>query len=337
MKKATNIALKSLLAGALVFGVNVGYGQAEGNDTAETVSTDTPTSTTAETDTTTEGTSSDSEVSTSDNEVLPGEFLYLFKIIFENIQLSIEENDIEKAKLLVQFGEERVDEIQALMKQGQMELAQKMIESALNNQMIELEIQDLQDEMKEEETEEAANEDASNEENSDEVTEEATEEATEEENEETNEATEEDVKEIEEYVARNIVALKAVAAKVKNPNAKAAIERNIKKAEEKWEKKLAKWGFEVDIIIEITEKETDTVESEEATEANSDDQAGDNNTVETNTTSPIVVIKAEISEKQDYKYNGNGKSHKKGYEKKYSKYDSDKHSNGKNNKGKNGK
>jgi hypothetical protein len=186
--------------------------------------------------------STDAEVE-SDNSglsLLPGDFFYFFKVIIEKLQVSLTFDDQEKALLIAGIAAERIAEAEALLEQGNEELALEIMEQAV------LTIQN---------SEEFGVEEAEVENDASTTTEQET--SVEEDLEETElpaaegETTEDEVisnedegveveSGLEGQIAQNIIALTLAMEKVKNPVAKAALARNIERSITRIEARLAK-------------------------------------------------------------------------------------------------
>lgn len=217
--------------------------------------------------------------------LLPGDFFYFAKIAIEKIKLAFTFDDVKEAELLATYTTARLAEIEALLAEGKEELALETIETAL--QYFERIGEAVKDEeviaddgfdeevIVEENSEETTDE---TEQNEDEVTTEDNEidVTTEEEENETivdeNEPKDEEnieeqdpVEEIGKHVARNIIALQAAMERVKNPVAKAALQKNIDKSYAKLAKKIAK--FE-NWCVKFEEKTNEEDQLEDVTDEN---------------------------------------------------------------------
>lgn len=168
--------------------------------------------------------------------ILPGDFFYFSKILVEKIRLALTIDDVKEAKLVAEYATERLSEAEALFAKGNEEAALETMKKAIDN----IEIAD------------------------DQVTEETSGEIVEDETE---------LGQVKDAVSQNIIALSAAMEKVKNPVAKAAIEKNIKKSyaklakkmeqrEEKQQQKATKHNAERAADID-SNMETNTPETEE--------------------------------------------------------------------------
>jgi hypothetical protein len=66
--------------------------------------------------------------------LLPGDFFYFIKTMMEKIELALTFNDVEKAKLLAEFTENRIDEAKTLLEKGETQLAKEVLKKALQQQ-----------------------------------------------------------------------------------------------------------------------------------------------------------------------------------------------------------
>ncbi|MGG3833846.1 MULTISPECIES: DUF5667 domain-containing protein [Geobacillus] len=135
--------------------------------------------------------------------LLPGDFFYFVKTMMEKIELALTFDDVEKAKRLAAFAEERLAEAKALLDQGDIEQAKEILANSLKQQEAAWDIY--------EETKQA--------------------------DEQNGETAETDVEalrqQLEEKFSQNITALQAALERVKNPRAKEVLARNIEKAKQK--------------------------------------------------------------------------------------------------------
>lgn len=152
--------------------------------------------------------------------LLPGDFFYFLKTMVEKIQLALTFNDVDQAKLLADFANERAAEANVLLDQGQIELAQQTIQQALDQQEQALNTYD--------DSQQSVGTATSTDESS--------------ETDGVNGGAEVDPvrAELAAKFSSNIFALQAVLDKIDNPKAKEALAKNIAKAQDKLEKKLNK-------------------------------------------------------------------------------------------------
>jgi hypothetical protein len=157
-------------------------------------------------ETNTNDNSEETEVKTSP--LLPGDFFYFLEEMTEKIQLALTFNDIEKAKLLAQFAQERITEAESLLAKGEEELAKEVLEKALEQQELAMDTYETQQKTDNKQT------------NGKETPEEPT-------------VQEDSIRQqLEEKLSRNIAALQAALEKIENPKAKEALAKNIAKAKE---------------------------------------------------------------------------------------------------------
>ena len=163
--------------------------------------------------------------------LVPGDFFYFAKIALEKIRLALTFDDVKQAKLLADYASERLAEAQALFASGDQETAVKTINQAL---------EDMKDADKlaadQNQTDPAAdktsNTDAETTGNSSTTDQAKDDEQVTEDN--------QNVEEVNSTISHNIAALTAAMEKVKNPVAKAALQRNIEKSYAKIAKKMDK-------------------------------------------------------------------------------------------------
>jgi len=160
--------------------------------------------------------------------LVPGDLFYFTKIAFEKIKLALTFNNVKEAELLATFAAERLAEAEVLFSEGKENEALETIEKALehfeNTEAI------IEDEKESDET--STNEEIENNTSTDDSAP----------VEDENKTEDESLVEVEKVVAQNILSLQAAMAKVKNPVAKAALEKNIKKSYAKLAKKQAKFA-----------------------------------------------------------------------------------------------
>ncbi|MBB6452532.1 hypothetical protein HNQ94_000977 [Salirhabdus euzebyi] len=161
-----------------------------------------------------------------DPSLIPGDFFYFVKMISENIRLAITIDDYKEAQLLANFAAERIAEANALLKAGETEKAEELLNDAIA----------LQEKAGEQLPEQEA--DTSEEGTEGEPAENPIEETTEDLEVVVEEITEEDV--VEGKLLHNVDTLLIVLQKIENPTAQQAIMKNIQKSFEKLDKKLTK-------------------------------------------------------------------------------------------------
>ncbi|KRE44986.1 DUF5667 domain-containing protein [Paenibacillus sp. Soil522] len=136
--------------------------------------------------------------------LLPGNFFYFIKVVYENIRLSITADDLKEARLLAEFAQERLSEATALHAKGETEKSVQVLQKSIENQQLAIEL--------------VASE--AEEENEDEDLKQAV--------------------EVKSDLQHNILSLTAALEKVKNPQAQKSLLKNIIKSFGHLEKKLAK-------------------------------------------------------------------------------------------------
>lgn len=197
-KRNTFIA-KSALIGMLALGVGTGSVLASGEESAPissaTVTADAPVVTAV-----TEST----EKTDKTPNLLPGDFFYFIKSIYENIRLSITADNVKEAGLLAEFAQERLSEAAALHAKGETEKSEKALQKSFENQQVAIELvaTEAEEENEGEDLQQAA--------------------------------------EVKSDLQHNILALTSALEKVKNPQAQKSLLKNIIKSFGKLEKKLAK-------------------------------------------------------------------------------------------------
>lgn len=194
-KRSTFFA-KGALISMLAFGVGTGSAFASG-EAADPIPSPTVT------------TNVSAEVAVSESKektpsLLPGDFFYFIKVVYENIRLSITADDLKEARLLAEFAQERLSEATALNAKGETEKSEQVLQKSFENQQLAIEL----------------------------VASEAEE-----------ETADKDIKQAEEVksdLQHNILSLTAALEKVKNPQAQQSLLKNIIKSFGHLEKKLAK-------------------------------------------------------------------------------------------------
>jgi hypothetical protein len=171
--------------------------------------------------------------------LVPGDLFYFVKIALEKIRLAITIDDVKDAELLATYAAERLAEANVLFAEGNEAEALKVIEKALENlegtEAVVNEVTQAEDV----ETNKEAEDQNTNKDGTETEKNEAVEDSTEVSAVNTTEDTV-GTAEVEELVSQNIIALTAAMEKVKNPTAKAALQKNIDKSYKKLAKKIAK-------------------------------------------------------------------------------------------------
>lgn len=256
--------------------------------------------------------------------LLPGDFFYFTKMVLEKIKLSLTFDDVKEAELLSKFATERMAEAEALLAEGKEDLAIEAIKKAMKDMEVVGDLVD--DENLAGKTSEDSKVGATEEVKPDGAAEGTTNSTTEEVKPDgaaegaTNGTTDEletdktTLDEIEKSMRYNIIALTAALEKVKNPVAKAALERNIEKTYEKIAKQLEKLEKKVAKKAEkISTEKTKTDQAIESTEGkvtettNQNENAVTENSAQTEETQktdqqnvPVQVTKP-ISPKHEHK------------------------------------
>jgi hypothetical protein len=300
MNKIAKSALAMVLAGSFTFS-----SAALANDTtvdpAQTV--EAPTDTPATNDTV--ALTNDVTVQAKDEtkveapKLVPGDFFYFAKLTIEKIKLILTMDDVKEAALLATFASERLAEAESLFKDGKEDLAIETIQKALEDMKVADSVVEEEKETTTVEEEKVATEDQTKTEGD--VVTEPTEDTTTDkvapiEDEPTTD--EEAVEEVKEILSQNIIALTAAMEKVKNPVAKAALQRNIEKSYAKLEKKLAKIEARLAKDTEEAEVEEDTdvviTDQEKTTTTEVEVEVENDNTV--TETTEVTLIDEETEE-----------------------------------------
>jgi len=232
-------------------------------------------------------------------ELLPGDFFYFAKTALEKIQLILTFDDVKEAKLLAEFATERLAEAEALFSAGQEEEALAVMEEALENLSVAEETVSENTDATEETTEEEVDSTEATEEDVD-----ATIEII-----ENDEEVVEETEEVEKQIAQNIISLKANMEKVKNPVAKAALEKNIKKSYVKLAEKMAKLEEKAseeeseDVTTVETEDETTTEETDLTVvdETTTEEEVIEENTEAVTTPAPAAKVTNQVKVDQAQK------------------------------------
>ena len=246
------------------------------------------------------------EESTEAPSLLPGDFFYFAKIAIEKIQLAFTMDDAKEAKLLADYAAERLSEVEALFKDGKQDEAIEAL-----NKAIEM-IQQSEDHWSDDEN--ADGEEDSNDETNtdtatgekddtkmeeikdDNTTEVDSDEETVKEEENTDDADKEEksdsMTDMEELMAQNILSLKANLEKVKNPKAKAALQKNIEKSYIKLAEKLAK-------LDEKVAKKSGQKESDESVKEDTESKEQDTTALETEESTQEMIDETTVEKTDD--------------------------------------
>lgn len=133
--KRNNLLAKSVMLSILVFSVGTG------NVLASEITTTTAPSSIPTSVSVTQNTSVSSQAGTTLNEsetespdLLPGDFFYFVKTMYENIRMALTVNDVKEARLLTAFAQERLKEANALLAQGKSNEASLSLQKSLETQ-----------------------------------------------------------------------------------------------------------------------------------------------------------------------------------------------------------
>jgi hypothetical protein len=226
--------------------------------------------------------------------LLPGDFFYFVKVTIEKIKLALTLDDKEEAKLLAEFSAERLAEAEALLADGKEKEAIELIQKSASHLT---NAEDIIDENKSDdsskENEEISQEDSNKQ--TDETANKQTDENTEESADlDEKEASIEPFDEVEDLLSQNIIALKHAMEKVKNPKAKAALQKNIDKSYAKLAKKIEK------IEKKYADKEKTKAKKSSAEETQSAADANDSAKIEEK--QPVgPPVKEDTKKEQDKK------------------------------------
>jgi Domain of unknown function (DUF5667) len=279
LNKIAKGALAIVLAGSFTFSATNAF--ADGNDQTANQTTGQQTTTT---------TQSDVSVNSIDKQetpsLLPGDFFYFAKIVFEKIQLALTFDNVKEAKLFAANASERLAEAHALFSSGDQQKAVDTLKSALEDmesadKVVEEQQVSKQDQVKE--ADQTTNDQVKNDEQKSTEDQESdkqatdgtkvTDDSTTKEDQASKEQT--DLKDVKNILSQNIAALTAAMEKVNNPVAKAALEKNIEKSYAKLAKKIEKWNKHL-------AKEQKKEEQKKVTQVSTDEKTS----VETNTSAP---------------------------------------------------
>jgi hypothetical protein len=201
------------------------------------------------------------EESVSENTLEQNLFSYI-TTMNDQLKLALSEDQMERASLLVDLSDEAIAEAQELFEQGKDEEATELLTKAT-------EALKSADEIANEEEEETSDEEVEEVEESDEEDIEVIElddDLTEDEEviELDEESSDEEDKELEAKIGQNVISLTLNLHKVKNPNAKAALERNIERSLERLKAKYGDISDLEEILAKINEEAQEDVVNEES-------------------------------------------------------------------------
>ena len=202
--------------------------------------------------------------------LVPGDFFYFTKVALEKIKLALTFNDVKEAELLATYATERLAEAEVLLSEGKEDAALETIEKALGHFESTEAIIEAEKESDETSTDEEIDNHTST--NDRALVEDK------------NKPEDESLVEVEKMVSQNILSLQAAMEKVKNPVAKAALQKNIDKSYAKLAKKLDKLEEKTlkSTLKEEKLEDEEVVEGQEVVEAEQEASATQNE-VETET------------------------------------------------------
>ncbi|MDF2859536.1 MAG: hypothetical protein K0Q87_5387 [Neobacillus sp.] len=267
--------------------------------------------------------------------MVPGDFFYFTKILLEKIQLALTFDDIKEARLIAEYAAERLAEAEVLFAEGDEEAALDTITAAIEY------MENTDDVVEEPPVEEPV------EEQTDLIDVELDVEVID--NDDVS-PIEEPAVEVEDgidaLVSQNIIALTAAMEKVKNPKAKAALQRNIDKSYTKLAKKLEKQIKKEEKQLkkeeEVTSKESpvQVVEQELGTDDINDGVENSPDTPTKHEQREALKIEKKNSQKVEKQQRQEAKvqvmEEKKQYKEKKKEEKGNNENNGKGNKGNNG-
>lgn len=169
--------------------------------------------------------------------LLPGDFFYFVKTIYERIQLSFAANDMEEAILLAQFAQERLAETAVLFEKGEAEIAEETLKRSLSQQQQAIDTAVF---VTDSATTDSTPETSDSSVEADAAAQGAVATDVQTPTEEEEGADSEQADKVKNSLQHNIVALTAALEKVKNPQAQSSLLKNITKSFAHLEKKLTK-------------------------------------------------------------------------------------------------
>ncbi|RIX50267.1 hypothetical protein D3P08_20665 [Paenibacillus nanensis] len=225
--------------------------------------------------------------------LVPGDFFYFVKTIYERIQLSLASNDMEEAILLAKFAQERLAESAVLLAEGKAEEAEEALQLSLAQQQQAIDTAaNVTDSTaptspaastSEDKAQQSADAPAASASENTTVTDTAAENTTVAVTDSDDGTVEDEKVDVEPAQAdqlkgslkHNIVALAAALDKVKNPQAKQSLLKNITKSFAHLEKKLTKFNGETEAQVAASEEagSASTTEDSLETTASSDVKA----------------------------------------------------------------
>ncbi|MGG3736670.1 DUF5667 domain-containing protein [Aeribacillus pallidus] len=216
------------------------------------------------------------QLETSNPDLVPGDFFYFVKIALEKIQLALTFDQEKEAELIAKFAFERLAEAEKLMSEGNEEAALESLQVAMDL------LKESESMVNEEDVEEDVDSEATDdtvEENEDEAEDDTTTIDEVQEKEDSDDASSaEEVEDTYDQVMRNnIIALTLAMEKVKNPKAKEALQKNILKT---YQKMYKKYGYIIDIDIDVKEVQSDVNETPTAIDNPTEEQTVATDTVQ---------------------------------------------------------
>lgn len=235
LNKLAKSAVAVALAGTFTFSAVPVFaaGTTTGQDNYQTVAL--PSGTTSGTNPTSTTASATQTQTQEPPHLVPGDFFYFVKIVFEKIRLALTFDDTAKAKLLAGYASERLAEAHSLLAAGQQQTAANTINQALKD------MQDADTMAGSLKQAQPANNDSQQADSQNGGTTQGTDNTSQAGQAKGNVQTKMDNQnwdEINNLLSQNIAPLTTVLNQVKNPVAKAAIERNIEKSYAKLIEKL---------------------------------------------------------------------------------------------------
>ncbi|MBY0120952.1 DUF5667 domain-containing protein [Bacillus sp. S/N-304-OC-R1] len=220
--------------------------------------------------------------------LVPGNFFYFAKIAIEKIKLALTFDDKKEAKLLAEYAAERLAESEALFADGKEDQAVEVIDKALET-LTKAEDKTVNNHQKGTAKDEPTVEETENkEQNGEKIA--VTEETSKDKDNADDEVTvDQPADEMEGLISQNIIALKAALEKVKNPVAKAALQKNIDKSYARLAKKLEKLNHKHELKKEAELATKEEVSDEQVSKEDNQDDV----TVNTDKTSQVAVKKDE--------------------------------------------
>lgn len=288
LSKITKGALAVVLAGTFTFSATKAF--ADETTTNPTATVNTETSSTAASDETVSVPKTENQEAPS---LLPGDFFYFAKLALEKIKLALTFDKVKDAQLLAGFASERLAEAQALFDAGKQDEALDAIKAAMKDMNNADEI--VGEQTKTEDSAPADQDQPATENQEKTDDQKQTDDQVSKEDQPTEEAKQEDqeTKEVQSMLSQNIAALTAAMEKVKNPTAKAALQKNIEKTYTRLAEKMKKHEDKVKKhkkeLVEKTEGTDDSLQTT-STEAAPTTSAS----TEVNATSETTATSADV-------------------------------------------